>query len=55
MNEEGLNAARRLAGWEIGDAYWANLIIEAYLNPDTANARLDAENAPARTGVYRSW
>lgn len=53
MNEEGLQAARRLAGWELGDASWANLIIRAYLNPDEANSTLDEDNVPKITGVYR--
>lgn len=52
-HEEGLAAARRLAGWEIGDKNWADLIIRAYLNPAEANALLDADNAPQRTGVWR--
>lgn len=42
-NAAGLAAARRFAGWEIGDAAWADKIIEAYLNPKAAQSRLDAE------------
>lgn len=55
LDEEGLKAARRLAGWEIGDASWANRILNAYFNPEPTNRVLDEENAPERTGVYRSW
>ena len=29
----GLARARRVAYYEIGDASWADMIIEAYLNP----------------------
>lgn len=53
MNEEGLKAARRLAGWELGDASWANRIIRAYLNPDETNATLDEDDVPLITGTYR--
>ncbi len=55
MNEEGLKAARRLAGWELGDAVWGDRIIRAYLNPESTNFVLDAENAPERTGVSYRW
>lgn len=48
---EGLAAARRLAGWELGYTAWADKIIEAYLNPEAAHARLDADEAPAATGI----
>lgn len=51
-NPEGLDAARRLAGWEIGHSYWADLIIEAYLNPESQNESLDAQGVPSRTGVF---
>jgi len=53
-DEAGLYAARRYAGWEIGDPSWAVIIIDAYLNPEEANARMDAKNIPARTGTFRS-
>lgn len=53
MNEEGLRAARRLAGWELGDKSWADLIIRAYLNPDETNATLDEDDVPEITGLYR--
>lgn len=53
MDENGLNAARRLAGWELGDASWAYRIIRAYLNPEEANAFLDADDVPKVTaGMY---
>lgn len=55
MNEEGLKAARRLSGWELGDASWANRIISAYLHPEETNAVLDEDDVPDVTGVYRSW
>lgn len=32
----GLTAARRVAAYEIGDASWANRIVDAYLNPKRA-------------------
>ncbi|WP_067201231.1 hypothetical protein [Microbacterium sp. XT11] len=48
----GLAAARRLAGWELGDPSWANAIISAYLNPETAHARMDEDEVPARTGTF---
>lgn len=53
VEEKGLQAARRLAGWEIGSADWADIIIRAYLNPDAANELLDAQDVPKRTGMYR--
>lgn len=39
----GLAAARALAGWELGSESWASLLIEAYLNPEAAEARLREE------------
>lgn len=53
MNEQGLKTAERLAGWHIGDRSWAYEIIEAYLNHETANARMDEQGIPKRTGVWR--
>lgn len=53
--KKGLAAAKRLAGWELGYSSWAEIIIDAYLNPDEANARMDAKDIPPRTGVRRSW
>ena len=32
--EAGLEAARLYCQWHIGDRYWADLVLEAYLNPD---------------------
>ena len=53
INEEGLKAARRLAGWEIGDGSWAYKIIRAYLNPEEVNSELDEDDVPMITWVYR--
>lgn len=53
IDREGIEAARRYAGWHIGDRSWADLIIRAYLDPKTVEAELDADDVPARTGVYR--
>jgi len=41
-NEAGLYAARRVAAWEHGDPAAADALIRAYLNPEEANAELDA-------------
>lgn len=43
MNNEGLAAARRYAGWHLGDREWADLIITAYNNPAETNENLDRE------------
>lgn len=40
-NEEGLKAARRTCAWELGDARWAEEILEAYFYPVQANRYLD--------------
>lgn len=45
-HEAGMVAARRIAGWEIGDTAWAGIIVDAYLNPERIMAALDAEGAP---------
>lgn len=42
-NPKGLAAAQAWAEWEIGDAGWAAGVIRAYLNPDTVNTELEAE------------
>lgn len=42
-HEARLAAARRMAGWQLGDPSWADVLIEAYLEPDNANAELDME------------
>lgn len=43
MNEKGLRAARAVAQWHIGDPSWANLIVDAYLNPERAIEQLARE------------
>jgi hypothetical protein len=43
VDEAGLAVARRYARWHLGDPAWANRIIRAYLNPEEAQALLDAE------------
>jgi hypothetical protein len=43
MDEAGLAAARRTAEWFIGDPNWANLIINAYLDPEAADRTLEME------------
>lgn len=53
QHEAGVSAARRLAGWEIGDPTWADRIIDAYLNPEQAEQRLDEDDVPQVTGVWR--
>ena len=52
-DERGLEVARRLAGWEIGDRRWADKIIQAYLNPEEVAKDLDFDEVPEVTGVYR--
>jgi hypothetical protein len=42
-HEEGMRAARAVAQWELGDPYWADLIVGAYLSPDTAMKKLREE------------
>lgn len=42
-DEKALNAARRFALWHIGEAAWADRIIEAFRHPDETNFALDAE------------
>lgn len=46
MTEPDRNAlivARRVAQYHIGDPDWADLIVGAYLNPDAAQASLQAD------------
>lgn len=43
---EGILVARRWAAWEIGDASWADRIVEAYLEPERIGKLLDGEGAP---------
>lgn len=45
-HEAGMEAARRLVLWEIGDPTHADAIVRAYLNPEQAMADLDADGAP---------
>lgn len=45
-HDAGMVAARRLAAWDIGDASWAGLIVDAYLNPERTMAALDEDGAP---------
>lgn len=40
---EGLRVARAVSQWEIGDPSWANVILEAYLNPELAMKQLHEE------------
>jgi hypothetical protein len=35
---EGFKRARAVAQWELGDAGWATIILDAYLHADDANA-----------------
>jgi hypothetical protein len=42
--ETGLEAARLYCQWHLGDRYWADLVLEAYLNPDDALAELYVES-----------
>ena len=41
-DDERMAAARRLSQWEIGTPEWAEVIIDAYLNPARTMANLDA-------------
>jgi hypothetical protein len=45
LDPAGIAAARRYAGWHIGDRRWADMILDAYQNPDATNAQLDEETA----------
>lgn len=42
-DKNGLYAAQQVAGWRIGDRYWADIIIDAYLNPEKALEALRIE------------
>lgn len=44
LNPEGLAAARRYARWHIGDRSWADLILNAYQNPEVTNTQLDEDS-----------
>lgn len=39
----GIEVAREVAQYEIGDASWAHVIVDAYLNPERALEELRAE------------
>lgn len=40
---KGLEAAKEIAQYEIGDPSWAHVIIDAYLNPEAALDELRQE------------
>lgn len=40
---DGLDVARAVARWHLGDDYWADLIIDALANPLTAAKKLASE------------
>jgi hypothetical protein len=42
-HEDRMRQVRRRVGWELGDRSWADIIIGAYLDPDSDRERLDAE------------
>lgn len=42
-DRDGRIVARRVARWRIGDPDWADTIIDAYLNPNTAQKQLEQE------------
>lgn len=42
----GLAAAKRYVEWNIGGGFYADFIVNAYLNPAEANALLDEQGAP---------
>lgn len=42
-DRDGRIVARRVARWHIGDPDWADLIINAYLNPKTHQEQLEQE------------
>jgi hypothetical protein len=45
-HEHRLAVARRRSAWELGDPSWADLVLDAYLDPETATDELDAADAP---------
>lgn len=45
-HHKGAAAAKRAAEWRLGYGYLADMVINAYLNPDKVNAELDEEGAP---------
>jgi hypothetical protein len=42
-DQMGMRAARAVAQWYIGDPSWAGLIVNAYLNPESALENLRRE------------
>ena len=42
-HEDGMRAARAVAQWELGDPYWADIIVGAYLRPEAAMENLRRE------------
>lgn len=42
-DKEGLRVARRLSRWHLGYGDWADTLIYAYLNPETAEKALMLE------------
>jgi hypothetical protein len=46
VDEAGIAAARRYAGWHLGYRSWADNIVHAYLHPEQTNRELDAIQAP---------
>src|SRR3712207_4737076 len=44
-HEAGLDAARELAQWELGDRSWADVLVDAYRDPVETMRRLDAERS----------
>jgi hypothetical protein len=38
-----LDAARAWAGYMLGDASWADVVLVAYMDPDAANLKLTEE------------
>ena len=45
-HEERMAAARRAAQWHLGDAAYADMIVEAYRDPDAAQDYMDREGVP---------
>ena len=45
---EGFRRARAVAQWELGDAGWATIILDAYLDPDDSNAEEAMTNLTER-------
>lgn len=41
--DQRMGAARRLARWYLGDSQWADMILNAYRNPEESDRRLSEE------------